>query len=438
MIQYPVALEIIESVAREHRLEYENLVCNPVFGKSYEQLCGRVLAESIASPEEMPPFDNSAMDGFAICADKTANATLERPTRFRVLGTIAAGTRATEAIGFTDKQPVCWEIMTGAPFPSGAFDAVVKIEDVQVIRNDQGQITEILISQPQAKNQFIRPQGEDFKRGDLVLKAGTRMHSGHVMGFAGLGVTDFRVVRKPRIAVLSTGNELCLYNTKNLEPGMIRNSSGPFLETALAHEYSADVQYFGVVSDDADGFLKRLAAIRASSPSPDLIITTGAVSMGKYDFIVEALKRLDAQIYFHKTAIRPGKPALFAKLPSIHEKTRENSPEIPSSLFFGIPGNPVSTAVGLRFLIGPCVRAISGMPVEPPLRVQLAATIEKPTPLRCFMRATLEGPSGGASVLEHQGSAIISSLMHSDGWVVLPEGTGQVTAGSWVDFFRER
>jgi molybdopterin molybdotransferase len=265
----------------------------------------------------------------------------------------------------------------------------------------------------------VRPRGEDFTEGFVLLEAGEQVRPEHVMALATVGLAQVRVRRRPRVALVGTGKELVPHTTRTLAPGQVRNSNLPYLAAALAQEGAACV-HAEVVGDTPADFRQALG--RAREKGADLVLTTGAVSAGRHDYVASELAALGARVHFHKVAMRPGKPLLFAELPQ--------GPAV-----FGLPGNPVSTAVGLRFFAVPYLRAVQGLPPEQPLRATLRREARKPEGLRCFFKGALElGPRGASvEVLHGQGSAIVSALVAAGAWVTLPEDGAVVAEGSEVE-----
>ncbi|WP_133479939.1 gephyrin-like molybdotransferase Glp [Cognatilysobacter segetis] len=369
---------------------------------------GRVLAARLCSPEALPPFDNSAMDGFALACG-------ERPivagTEFDVAGASAAGDGIAEA-----HAPAAWEIMTGAPMPRG-FDSVVPVEQVHVLERAAGRPSRIRLEADVAARQHVREAGSDIAPGAVIAEAGTVCDAALVMVCAAVGIGEVEVRRRPRAALVNTGRELVDDPRRALAGGEIRNSNGPFLAARLR---SAGAEVMGVrtVEDDADAFL---AAID-SMPGADVVISTGAVSMGRFDFVPDALARRGATTLFHKVAIRPGKPLLAARLPS-------------GALFFGLPGNPASTAVGLRFFVEPVLRAMLGMPPERVIRLPLRAAYAKRVPLRMHLKARLafDADGLGVEVLAGQESFRIRPLLAANAWAIVPPDVERLEAGELVE-----
>lgn len=407
MIPYGDALKKIIEAAETKKLGSETV--------SMEKAMGRILAEDLSSPEEVPSFDNSAMDGFCVRAVDTLQASAAHPCELKVLGLIAAGDPEWSGTSRVDQSASCVEIMTGAALPVAGYDAVVRIEDVLIIKDAKGTTTGIKISRPILTGENIRLSGTDFRIGQKVLGRGTRIEPHHILSLAALGITDLRVVRKPRFAVVSTGSELVSPETKDLSRGMIRNSTGPYLVTLLT-ELGIDVRSFGIIQDDPTEY--RALLQRLSDEAYDGVISTGAVSMGKFDFVSDVLTELGALTHFHKVSIRPGKPILFAEL-----KTSEKP-----MAFFGMPGNPVSTAVGCRFFLMPYLRALSGLGLEKPVTAKLTITAKKPRGLRCFFKARAHFSAEGVQVeaMKSQASYVVSSLTEANCWVVFPEDEEQM------------
>ncbi len=417
MIRYSDALDLLQQEARlragalasVHGMEQVRLM----------ESLGRTTAKELTSQELVPAFDNSAMDGFALRSPETHTATPERPIILPVNGTIAAGDPPHQASHDAACKDGCIEIMTGAPIPEG-YDAVVKLEDVTVIFGKSGGTRQIELTRPLHSGENLRERGLDFAIGQSICPPGTRLNPEHLMALAAVGVTEVSVRKKPRVAVIATGSEI-VDSGLSLQPGQIRNSSSPFLLASLP-AMGAEARYFGRCGDDPKAFGGLLE--RALGERPDVIITTGAVSKGRHDFIPEAFKAAGARTVFHELAIRPGKPGFFAAF--------SDGPVV-----FGMPGNPVSTAVALRFFVGPYLSALLGQPTELPIRARLAAETAKPEGLRCFYKATLRFTEHGPEVSCHPGqpSFMVSPMLESNAWAVLPESSSTAPQGTWVDVY---
>ncbi len=384
---------------------------------------GRVSAGELRCEARLPPFDNSAMDGFAVAA---GGRTLAPGTLLEVVGGSAAGEAhgGIRSDGETGEdpdggEPRAWEIMTGAPVPPG-FDTVVPIEDVEVERDATGRPLRIRLGRELAPELNIRPAGSDLEAGDPLLAPGTRVGPFERMVLASAGIGRLAVAGSPGVAILGTGPELVDDAEAPLRPGEIRNSNGPFLRAAL-ESVGARVVLARTLGDEEAPFMEALGEGRVAGAS--LVVSTGAVSMGKHDFVPGAVRAAGGRILFHRAAIRPGKPILGAVLPG-------------GALFFGLPGNPVSTAAGFRFFVVPVLRALLGEPPEEPRRLPLAEEVRKRSGLRYFSRVRVEEGDEGrgmARLLPGQESYRVAPLLRADGWGVLPEEPEHLPAGTMID-----
>lgn len=377
------------------------------------QAMGRVLAMAVDSPDDLPPFANSAMDGFAL---RAGTGTLPAGSEFIVAGACAAGD------GQAQGGEGAWEIMTGACVPDG-LDTVVPVEQVEVLGRDaQERPQRIRLRADVAPGQHLRRRGEDVRQGTQVVAAGQLLRAPHLALLAALGVATVEVVARPRVALINTGRELVDNPVQPLEPGQIRDSNGPLLAARLAAA-GAELVHQQVVGDEPQAFEAALQAALAAGAN--VLLSTGAVSMGRYDFVPDTLRGLGARIHFHKVRVRPGKPLLFARLAG-------------GQLYFGLPGNPVSSAVGLRFFVEPALRGLLGLPPERPLRVPLATPAGKPVALRRHLKARLVCDGQGqlqAQVLAGQESFRIAPLLQSNAWAVIAEDAGEVPVGGLVDIY---
>lgn len=372
---------------------------------------GWVSAESLRCDSAVPPFDNSAMDGFALRATDTTSATPAAPVRLQVTGMVLAGNTG-DAVGSSGSAH---EIMTGAPIPAG-YDAVIPIERVSIQRDHAGKPVAIDVSESVDTGSNLRKAGEDFVAGSLLLSAGQLIGPNQIMGLAATGVEEFSARRKPVAVAITTGNELT--DGGKLKRGMIHDSNGPYLGAAIP-EMGADCNGVYRIGDSAEELIGRIEELQGQV---DLIITTGGVSAGRMDFVPYALEMMGADILFHRVAIRPGKPALFARLPN-------------GTWFFGLPGNPIAAAVGLRFFITPALRMLQGLPPEEYRIARLRATVHKKQGLTFFAKARANVAADGLSVAEvlpGQESFKIKPLMDANCWVIIPAELGDVQAGTAV------
>jgi len=373
------------------------------------EAAGRILATDIISGQSLPPFDNSAMDGFALRANGTP---FESDTEFVVQGWQAAGDAGTEG------GDGAWEIMTGARMPVG-LDTVVPIENVEILASEQGRPTRIALKSGVKPGQNVRLRGQDVEEGERVLQAGQALDINARTLLHAIGAAEVAVVARPKVAVIATGKELVTEAAQALDSGQIRDSNRPYLIGRL-QAAGAEVVWQGTVGDDVAAFDAVLDDTLAAGAK--VLISTGAVSAGRYDFIPDALRARGARIVFHKVAIRPGKPLLFAVLPD-------------GALYFGLPGNPVSAAVGQRFFVEPVLRRLLGLAAEPLLQLPLQDDVRKPPGLRFHARARVDVDAQGrlsVRVLSGQESFRLKSMLQANAWVVL-EGEGDlVAAGTLV------
>lgn len=407
MISYQDAVEKIYIHGADYALATEEIAVTDI--------AGRICAETIHAHVPNPAFDNSAMDGYALRAVDLEPATVDHPVTLDIAGHIAAGDTA-----MFDAPPAgsCYEIMTGAPLPAGC-DRVVPVENTT--RADGGGV---MFHAPAGEKDNIRRMGEDYMSGDVVVGAGTVLQSAHILALATAGISRLHVKRRPALAVISTGREIVEAGSAPLEYGQIYNSTRPYLRSALT-EMGADIRAQDMLPDDPVLFKKRLESL--IEDGVDLCVSTGAVSAGMHDFVPSVLKDMGAEIVFHKVAIRPGKPIFFARLPN-------NGP-----FFIGLPGNPASSAAGLRFFIAPLLRAMQGLkPEERRFGVLKSDYRKGDRPLCFFMRARIGYNAQGVCEIEipqKQPSFMVGPFTKTDGWVAIPENTDQMEEGDLVAFY---
>lgn len=302
---------------------------------------GRVLAEDVVADSDLPPFDRSQMDGYAVRAGDVKDA----PARLRIVGESAAGRGWHHALA--EGQAV--RIMTGAPVPEGA-DSVQQVELTHELKD--GTVVELLESVETGRS--IVKQGAEIKAGEIVLRAGTTINAAMMAVLAAFGYAKLKTFRRPRVGVLATGTELVAVDEK---PGQdqIRDSNN-YSIGAYAELAGALVERLPVTGDETS-FLKR--RIAEAAERCNMIVTSGGVSMGVYDVTKVALKELEAEIFFERVALRPGKPTVFARLPN-------------GTLVFGLPGNPVSVSVTFSLFARTSLLAMQGA-TEPALKEETAA-----------------------------------------------------------------
>ena len=369
---------------------------------------GCVLAENVAAGYPLPPFDNSAMDGYAVRAADVARASAESPVSLPVVGDVAAGSQTP----YTVQPGLCVRIMTGAPIPPGA-DAVVPLE-----WTDEG-IAQVSIRQSPDLGAHIRRAGEDVTPGTTVLTEGTYLGAAQVGLLAAVSRDRVLVRPRPRVVVLSTGSEL-VDPGQPLGVGKIPDANSALL-TAAATEAGAISFRVGIVPDDPRQLIDTLEdqLIRA-----DVVVTSGGVSVGAYDVVKEAIGRI-GQVSFDKVAMQPGMPQGFGLIGP--DKTP----------FFGLPGNPVSAYVSFEVFVRPVLRRMLGVdPITRPIvRARLMGTLGSPPGRRGFARGWLSTESGEYVVkpVGGSGSHLIGSLAGANALIVVPEDVTALENGATVN-----
>jgi molybdopterin molybdotransferase len=356
------------------------------------QALGRVLAENISASRNIPPWDNSAMDGYAVRAEDILSTSKEKPVVLRVLGDLPAG-KVFKGRGGAGEAV---RIMTGAPLPHG-FDTVVPVEDTE----KDGERVRILANPGKGKN--IRLSGEDVKSGERILEEGTLLRPAHIGMLASIQRSMVSVYQQPRVAVLSTGDEL-LEIDEPWENGKIVNSNSYSLAALVAESGGIPIQ-LGIAKDRRE---ELTAKIRQGLVA-DLLLTSGGVSVGDYDLVKEMLNEL-GQMNFWKVAMRPGQPLAFGM--------------ISGKPLFGLPGNPVSSMISFEQFVRPSIRKMSGFKdlFRPMLQAILREDISKKAGLAHFIRCRLILEKGKvyATTTGEQGSGILSSMVKAQGLIVLP------------------
>lgn len=375
------------------------------------QAHGTVLAEPVTSPVSLPGFDNASMDGYAVHAADLASACEEVPVRLPVVADIPAGDPTSVAI----RSGLCARIMTGAPLPVGA-DAVVPVEWTD------GHTVRVTIDRPVRAGNAIRRAGDDVHEGVTVLKPGARIGAGEMGVLAAVGRRSVPVYPRPRVVVLSTGEEL-VEPGRPLGPGQIWESNS-FMIAAAARDVGCEVYRHGFVGDDPATVLDTLEGLLVRA---DLVVTTGGVSMGAHDVVKAVLSRQGVE--FTQVAMQPGKPQGFGTIGP------DKTPVLT------LPGNPVSAFVSFQVFVRPALRTLQGLSAGPlpSVRAKLTAPVTSPPGRRSYMRGVLEGPEhdGEAertvSPVTRQGSHQLSALADADALVVVPEDVTELPAGTTVE-----
>ena len=400
MITYKEAINILSN----------SLQPLPALRMTSEQAHG-ILAEDLTSTEEVPRFSNSAMDGFAVRSLETNGADPDNPLRLVVRGCILAGELAPEI----NQKESCCEIMTGSLIPTG-FDAVIPVEQVEYIEKDGRAF--IVINQSVKSGRNVRFSGEDFKPGQVVAKKGQLLNPHILMAINVNKIESVSVYRTPKIGILTTGSELDTVNKDKNGP-TIPNTNGPFLQSSVRR---MGIPCNGMISvgDSSRMILEKIGDLM--DLESDIIIISGGVSAGKADFVPAALLRLGAEILFHKVWIRPGKPILMAKLPT-------------GQFVFGLPGNPVSVAVGFRFFVNQALRILQGQSLEETIPASNKNEFDKPEKFCFFAKAQTGYAQSGnleTKILSGQESFKVSPFYQANSWMIIPEGENSIKAGEKI------
>ncbi|HEX7102360.1 MAG TPA: gephyrin-like molybdotransferase Glp [Nitrolancea sp.] len=378
---------------------------------------GLVLAEDIQSPVNIPPFRNSAMDGFALFARETERTTPESPRTLRVSGEIAAGQAPTSEL----VPGTAMRIMTGAPLPAGA-DAVIRFEDVIEIgqtgasSDNASSNARIELSRAVRVSENVREAGEDVVAGSTVLTAGTVIGPMQIGLLAAVGLAEVSVVRRPVVAILSTGNEVVEAGNE-LGPAQIRNSNGPML-AAMARQFGGEPRQLGIALDSEAALRERLS----ESGEADLLVTSGGVSVGDFDVVKQVLQR-DGRIDLWQVRMKPGKPLAFGLMGG--------------TPLLGLPGNPAAAAVAFCQFGRPAIRKMLGLSQLAPrtLRAKLAEDVENRGHRRHFVRGVIENEQGRRVVRPSSGGrgGALTGLAAANCFIVLSEECARARAGDVVD-----
>jgi len=368
---------------------------------------GRFLAEDITAPANVPPKSNSGMDGYAVIYSDISSARETNPVQLKVVKEIRAGQNNYDK---ELKPGYAIRIMTGAPIPDEA-DVIVPFEDAEELDNI------VTIKKPLKQYEYIRFAGEDIRKGEIALRKGRQLDSAEIGLLASMNIAEITVTRKPEVAILSTGDEL-------LEPGhdnpddKIYNSNAYTLYSEVK-KYGGNPHYAGIVRDQKSDILSRLNELLEY----DVIISSGGVSMGKYDFIPDVLRELGIDIKVKNILMKPGKPVVFG---TKGEK-----------LFFGLPGNPVSAMVSFQRFVRPALLKMSGsVKIEKPvIQAVTEEILLKKAGRKYFIRGNYTFKNGEFYVKSTgpQGSGILTSMCSANCLIIIPEDKGNIKAGEKVE-----
>ena len=361
-----------------------------------------------------PAGTNAAFDGFAINSKDTKNFNKKKSQNFKILKTISAGDNPK--LNKVKKYETA-EVMTGALIPKG-FDTIIPIEKIIFKLNNKY----ICINNKIKKNQHIRYAGSDYKKKDLIVKKGTIIQPSHILAFKTLGITKIKVKKKPNILFFSTGNEIS--NNKNIVNWKVRNSNSHYIKS-LSNNFMFNFIDGGILRDKDDKlFRKKLE--KSIKSKIDIIITSGAVSAGKYDFVPLVVKKFKLSNFFKGVSIRPGKPILFAKFKNVEKA------------IFGLPGNPISSSACFRFFVYPYLLNILGIKYEKPFKAKLKNDYSKSKKIVRFLKAKLTSTQNGKleiQVLKGQESYKIKSFVESNVWGLFKDGQSNFKKGELIECY---
>ncbi|HEX4209054.1 MAG TPA: gephyrin-like molybdotransferase Glp [Candidatus Binataceae bacterium] len=378
---------------------------------------GRILAEPVAADRDIPPFPRSTRDGYAVRAVDLA----ELPAMLTVIGEIKAGPMGSVAPILN--RSGAFSIMTGAPVPEGA-DAVVMIEHTS-LQGDRVEFT-----RGAASGENIVARGAEAKRGSLVLNTGTRLTEAAIALAASVGQSRLQVFVRPRVAVLTTGDEIVDVGTE-AGPAQIRNSNSYSLAVQI-QEAGGEPVLLPIAPDEP----RRLRELIEQGLEADLLLMTGGVSMGRYDLVEQVLAEMQAEFIFTGAKIQPGRPVVFGRVPSGASTYSREVVGHTAKYFFGLPGNPVSTMVTFELFARPIIEALAGMSARPLtfLHSRLKSEIRVKPGLKRFLPAVLSGQyeNSQVEIVSWQGSGDIAARARSNCLLVIPSDREHIAAGEWV------
>ena len=377
----------------------------------------RVISKNVYSTINYPSGDNAAFDGYAINSKDTKNIKKGLFKKFKIIGLIAAGnTPFKKKIKRFDTV----EIMTGGIIPKG-FDTIIPIEQIIFYPNKQNK-KYILIDKKKTKYNHVRFAGSDFKKREIIVKKNTIIQPNHILAFKTLGIKNIVVKKKINILFFSTGNEIS--NSDKIPSWKVRNSNSHYIKN-LNQNFLFNFKDGGILKDRHENIFKSKITKMLNSKT-DIIITSGAVSAGKFDFVPNVIKYFSLSNYFKSVAIRPGKPVLFAKF-----KGKQKA-------IFGLPGNPMSSAACFRFFVYPYIINLLGLNSEVPIKAILKNTFIKKRNFVRFAKSKLNTTKNGrieVEILKGQESFRIKSFVKSNIWALLPAGKTKFKKGEIIDCF---
>ena len=380
-----------------------------------EEALGRALSQDVLAPTRLPPWDNSAMDGYAVRGTDVAGATKESPAVLTVTGVVHAGTRFEGTVGPAEAV----RIMTGGEVPEGA-DTVIRVEDTDREETDTG---DLHVYSDRDRGRHVRPAGQDWLEGAIALESGAGLGPGQIAVLAAARVSMVSVHRRPTVAILASGNELVDLDCPSLNPHGIPESNSHYTSAAVRAAGGTPLR-LGIARDDRADIQQHLA----KAADADVLVTLGGASVGEGDLFKSVLEDLGLELEFWRVKIRPGSPMSFGRLP------REGRG---GQAVFGLPGNPASTFVTFELFVRPFLLALGGHSRLRRPTVSALAGVDLPTSeeLTGFLRVRLTGSGAEleASLAGPQGSGLVRSLGAADGLAIIPAGVAVIPRGAPVD-----
>ena len=383
---------------------------------SIKDSLNRVLARDVISPTNYPVCDNTAFDGYAVNSKETNSLEIKKTKKFKIIKTLAAGDNPN-----IKKIPKfsAIEVMTGSIIKK-PFDTIIPVEQAQLFSNNS-KYKYIILKKKIKKNEYIRPAGSDFKKGDKIVKKGQFINSSHILAFKTLGIEKILVKKKPKLVFYPTGNELS--ENKKIPNWKIRNSNTNYLENYIKN-LPVNFKVKKILRDNQSANFNREINKNMKFKS-DIVITSGAVSAGKFDFIPKIIKKFKLKNMFKGVAIRPGKPIMFAKFKN-------------NMCFFGLPGNPISSAACFRFFVMPYLNFSLGSSPEISLIAKIKSNFTKKKEFTRFIKGHLTYSNKGVpmfEILKGQESFRINSFVKSNAWGLFPDGKSKFKKGNYIKSF---
>ena len=379
---------------------------------SIKDALNRISSKEVIAKSDYPADDNTAFDGYAVNSKETKNTF----QKFKILKTIAAGDNP-----YIKKVPKlsCIEVMTGAIIKK-PFDTIIPIEDIEFFPSNQN-AKYIIINKKIKKSEFIRPKGSDYKKGNKIIKKGELINPAHILSLKTLGIDKVLVKKKVNIVFYPSGNELS--DKKNIPSWKIRNSNTIYLNS-LIKSLPVNFTIQKILRDKDQKLFKKQISKQLKSKT-DILITSGAVSKGKFDFIPSVINQFKLKNHFKGVAIRPGKPIMFAKFNN-------------NKCFFGLPGNPISSVACFRFFVIPLLFKSLGLKAEKPIFAKLKNNFSKKKKFTRFVKGKLTFDKKGLvqfEVFEGQESYKIEPFVKSNAWGVFKDGVSVFNKGNLIDVY---